>query len=188
MSDTPSWPPAGHSSSPQQHWGGEPPSYGTAPPGPSGPRATFGQRLGAWLLDTLVVGAPLLIIFLIIGAAGATGSDTSGDVNGAVAAILLLLWLLLFVAPFVYYIVLEGGPTGQTLGKKAVGIRVVSMQTGGPIGYGKATARMVIRTFVSGNCCLLGHLWMLWDQEKQTWHDKISDSVVVPVWVYPIQR
>jgi uncharacterized RDD family membrane protein YckC len=27
----------------------------------------------------------------------------------------------------------------------------------------------------------IGYLWMLWDREKQTWHDKVARSVVVPV-------
>jgi uncharacterized RDD family membrane protein YckC len=27
---------------------------------------------------------------------------------------------------------------------------------------------------------LLGYLWMLWDSEKQTWHDKAANAVVVP--------
>jgi uncharacterized RDD family membrane protein YckC len=27
---------------------------------------------------------------------------------------------------------------------------------------------------------LLGYSWMLWDSEKQTWHDKAANSVVVP--------
>ena len=32
----------------------------------------------------------------------------------------------------------------------------------------------------------LGYLWMLWDPEKQTWHDKMAGSVVVPVANYPV--
>ena len=31
---------------------------------------------------------------------------------------------------------------------------------------------------------LLGYFWMLWDSEKQTWHDKLAGSVVVPVDAY----
>ena len=27
--------------------------------------------------------------------------------------------------------------------------------------------------------CCLGFLWMLWDDEDQTWHDKICDTVVI---------
>jgi uncharacterized RDD family membrane protein YckC len=34
----------------------------------------------------------------------------------------------------------------------------------------------------------LGYLWMLWDPEKQTWHDKLVRSVVVPVAAYSLPR
>ena len=61
------------------------------------------------------------------------------------------------------------------------------MQTGSTIGYGGAFIR-VIGKIVSGIACLLGYLWMLWDPEKQTWHDKFADSVVVPVSSYPVSE
>jgi hypothetical protein len=35
--------------------------------------------------------------------------------------------------------------------------------------------------------CLLGYFWMLWDKEKQTWHDKFANDVVVPESAYPVQ-
>ena len=182
----PSGPPAGQGY-PQQQYQGGPPSYASGPPqGASGPRATFGQRLGAYLLDFLVIGVPFAILATIL--AVAVAPDEGTDVDGGAAGALILLYVLGFIGLWAYYVLLEGGPTGQTIGKKAVGIRVVSMQTGGPIGYGKSFVRTLVRTFLSGNICLLGFLWMLWDKEKQTWHDKISDSVVVPVAAYPIQR
>ena len=31
----------------------------------------------------------------------------------------------------------------------------------------------------SSSLCYLGYLWMLWDKDKQTWHDKIVSTVVV---------
>ncbi len=182
----PSGPPAGQGY-PQQQYQGGPPSYASGPPqGASGPRATFGQRLGAYLLDFLVIGVPFAILATIL--AVAVAPDEGTDVDGGAAGALILLYVVGFIGLWAYYVLLEGGPTGQTIGKKAVGIRVVSMQTGGPIGYGKSFARTLVRTFISGAICGLGYLWMLWDKEKQTWHDKISDSVVVPVAAYPIQR
>ena len=39
--------------------------------------------------------------------------------------------------------------------------------------------------WVSAIPCLLGYFWMLWDKEKQTWHDKFATDVVVPVDAYP---
>jgi uncharacterized RDD family membrane protein YckC len=35
-------------------------------------------------------------------------------------------------------------------------------------------------SIVSAVVFLLGYLWMIWDSEKQTWHDKVAGSVVVP--------
>jgi hypothetical protein len=36
--------------------------------------------------------------------------------------------------------------------------------------------------------CDLGYLWMIWDREKQTRHDKLATSVVVPTSAYPVDR
>ena len=85
-----------------------------------------------------------------------------------------------------YLTYLEGSASGQTVGKKAMGIRVVDFQTGGPIGYPRAFIRWIGR-YVSAIACLLGYFWMLWDREKQTWHDKFANDVVVPESAYPVE-
>jgi uncharacterized RDD family membrane protein YckC len=85
-----------------------------------------------------------------------------------------------------YYGYLEGGPTGQTLGKKALGIRVLDLRGGGPIGFSRAVIRYFGR-ILSALPIFLGYFWMLWDSEKQTWHDKLAGSVVVPVDAFPIE-
>ena len=129
----------------------------------SGPRATFGQRLGAWLIDLIIV---------VIGGVvmGAIEMDALGALPGAL-----------------YFMLLEGGAAGQTLGKRAVGIRVMDFTTGSAIGPGRALIRYSSQV-LSGILLGLGHLWMLWDGEKRTWHDHIADSVVVPVSAYPVAR
>jgi uncharacterized RDD family membrane protein YckC len=134
--------------------------------GPSGARASFGRRLVAALLDGLI----LSVVGFIVGALlGTSRSGTDG--------VSVLLGI-------VYYTYFEGS-TGQTLGKKAVGIRVISLDGGGSIGYGRAFIRYVGR-IVSTIPLFLGYLWMLWDKEKQTWHDKFAGSVVVPESAYPV--
>jgi uncharacterized RDD family membrane protein YckC len=90
-----------------------------------------------------------------------------------------------FIVSYGYYVYLEGSPSGQTVGKRAMSIRVVGMHTGSTIGYGGAFVR-VIGKIVSAIPCLLGFFWMLWDPERQTWHDKFADAVVVPVASYPV--
>jgi uncharacterized RDD family membrane protein YckC len=132
----------------------------------SGPRAGFWRRFGAVFLDGIVVGIPFVILLLVLRGVG------------------YALGVILGVVYFVYF---EGGPTGQTLGKKAMGIRVIDFDTGGPIGYGRAFIRYVGR-IVSGIPIYLGYFWMLWDKEKQCWHDKFASDVVVPEADYPPPR
>jgi uncharacterized RDD family membrane protein YckC len=64
-------------------------------------------------------------------------------------------------------------------------VRVISLADGQPIGYGRAFIRWVGR-YVSAIVIFLGYFWMLWDRERQTWHDKFAGSVVVPVSAYPL--
>ena len=152
-----------------------PPPPQTAPPpyygGASGPRAGFWSRFAALLLDGFIVAiVPLIVIF--IGA----GANSSG---------LLALGYLLLILGAIAYEIYFIGATGQTLGKRALGIRVIDFNTGGSIGYGRATIRWIGR-IVSGFLCYLGYFWMLWDKEKQCWHDKMANDVVVPVQYYPV--
>ena len=128
--------------------------------GPSGPRAGFWRRFGAVIVDGLVLAIPSIILYLIFK-------------NGAAYNV---LGTVISLAYFTYF---EGGASGQTLGKKALGIRVYDLRQGGPIGYGRGFLRQIGK-YISGIVILLGYLWMLWDKEKQTWHDKIAGSVVVP--------
>jgi len=138
----------------------------------SGPRAGFWARFGAVVIDGLVIViVPAIVI--VIGAVANSG------------AIIILGYLLLVVGGIGYEIYFHGGSTGQTIGKRALGIRVVDFNTGGPIGYGRATLRLIGR-YISGVVCYLGYLWMLWDDEKQCWHDKMANDVVVPVSAYPV--
>src|SRR6266542_6468852 len=131
--------------------------------GPSGPRASFWQRLGAVLIDGIILAIAFGILFGVLKWAG------------------YFLGLAVTIGYVIYF---EGGPSGQTLGKKALNIRVVDYATGGPLGYGKAFLRYIGR-IVSQVVCYLGYLWMIWDKEKQTWHDKIAGTVVVPTSAYP---
>ena len=142
-------------------------------PHQSGPRAGFWQRFAAVFIDGIVVGI-LPIIVIVIGAAGKH------------AGVVALGYILYFVGGIAYEIYFVGGPTGATLGKRALGIRVIDFNTGGPIGYGRAFLRMIGRV-VSGAICYLGYLWMLWDKEKQCWHDKMANDVVVPAQYYPVR-
>jgi uncharacterized RDD family membrane protein YckC len=134
---------------------------------PSGPRASFGRRLVAALVDGLVFAVLFGLLFALT--------------NQGVAYGVGILFSL------AYYTYFEGSASGQTVGKRALGIRVIDFRTGAPIGYGRAFIRWIGR-ILSQIPCYLGYLWMLWDKEKQTWHDKLANDVVVPVGDYPVDN
>ena len=124
----------------------------------SGEAAGFWRRFGAALIDALVVGIVELILRLILGGTGIA---------------------LSIVFSFGYYTYFHGR-TGQTPGDAALGIRVVDIDTGNVIGYGRAFGRCLV-SIVSGLVIVVGYLWMLWDPRKQTWHDKAVSSLPVRV-------
>ena len=126
--------------------------------GPTSARAGFWRRFAAAFVDGIVLSVAYFIFLAFTSENGAS-----------------LLNLLVGIG---YYTYLEGS-SGQTLGKRALGIRVVDLGGGGSIGYGRAFIRYIGR-IVSAIPLLLGYFWMIWDKEKQTWHDKFANSVVVP--------
>ena len=132
------------------------------------PRASFGQRLGAYLIDVILTNVVIYIL--------------TAFVQGAAASLLMS-----FLISIGYFAVFEGSGSGQTVGKRLVGIRVVDFETGTPITYGRAFGRNVGR-LLSGFVFFLGYLWMLWDRDRQTWHDKIASTTVVPVESFPVER
>lgn len=140
------------------------PGYAQPASGPSGPRAGFWRRFAAAFIDGVLVGIVGVVLQVGLGRAG---------------------WLLSVAIGIAYYGYLEGSRSGQTIGKRTLGIRVIDFQTGGPIGFGRAVIRYFGR-IVSALPCFLGYFWMLWDRERQTWHDKFATDVVVPVSVYPV--
>lgn len=151
--------------------------YGAAavPPGTPGELAGRWARLIAAILDGIVVGIiSWLFIAPVVGSGAMYG--TSGSVGDRFVANIITA-----VVAIVYF-ALQHAKSGQSLGKRALGIRVVRTD-GGPIGYGPAFGRVTftyglnIITFGIGS--LVDVVWILWDQHKQALHDKLAKSVVV---------
>jgi uncharacterized RDD family membrane protein YckC len=121
-------------------------------------RAGFWRRFAAALIDGILLGIVSSILKALLGTDPGYG-----------------IGLLITIGYYTYF----HGSTGQTPGNAALSIRVVDKNGGGAIGFGRAFVRWLV-SLVSGAVILLGYLWMLWDSEKQTWHDKAANSVVVP--------
>ena len=70
------------------------------------------------------------------------------------------------------------GTTGQSWGKKIAKTRLISEETGQPVGFGMAIVRQLCH-FVDVIICYVGFLFPLWDVKRQTIADKIMKTVVV---------
>ena len=95
-----------------------------------------------------------------------------------ISALLSAIFLMILV-PWLYYWLFTG-LKGQTLGKMAVGIRVVNAEGSVP-GLGMAALREIPGKIVSSIVICLGFFWIIWDVRKQGWHDKIAKTYVVRV-------
>jgi uncharacterized RDD family membrane protein YckC len=134
--------------------------------GSSGPRAGFGLRFVGLLIDAIITGIPGWLIGV------ASGSRVGVYGIGSLVGL-------------AYSVYLIGSPSGQTIGMKVMSIRAIDAQTGGQVEYSKAFIRWLV-SLASGFVCFLGYFWMLWDPEKQTWHDKVAGTFVVPTSAYPV--
>lgn len=169
----PGAPQYGQPPAPGQHPGVPQPGYGApaSPFGqPGGPQlAEWGTRVGAALIDVLIV-VGIIIVAVIIGAIFGAVSDALGTlvvIVGYIAAIGFVFWQL--------YV---QGNTGQTIGKRQLHISLVQEQNGQFVGPGLSIGRYFVH-IVDSLPCYLGYLWPLWDDKKQTFADKILKTVVI---------
>jgi uncharacterized RDD family membrane protein YckC len=154
------------------------------------PLASWGSRVGAAVIDWLVLLIPAAILFFVVvaGAVGISGDDdvATGAAIGAVVLYVILIALVwLLYAPLL--MMREGAGNGQTWGKQLLGIRVVR-DNGQPMSFGWAALReVVIKGLVVGIAAsiipilpwLLDVLWPLWDDQNRALHDMAVQTHVV---------
>jgi uncharacterized RDD family membrane protein YckC len=144
------------------------------------PKAGWWQRVGATLIDGLILSGAALLVGVALSAGGAS----SGDATVAIYAVV-------FFASVVYSPLLmarEGDTNGQTIGKRVIGIRVVH-EDGHPMtikrglvrdGFGKALLGLIpLYTFVDV-------FWPIPDGDNQAIHDKVGSTYVVDAHQVPV--
>jgi uncharacterized RDD family membrane protein YckC len=159
-----------------------------------GQLAGFWIRFASLLLDSILYGllaAVFVVPAIAIGAAGfrdcrwvdrqfedslelvcPPGKPDAGPIVGAI--ILGVIGLLL-----VAFLYVRALGKGQTWGMRITNIKLVRSDNGLPVGFGKALGRSLFANFVSAQVLYLGYLWAAWDDQKQTWQDKICSTYVV---------
>lgn len=127
------------------------------------------KRLGAHLLD---VAAPGFAFISMIGVAG-VGAASGGE-TGFGLGVLLSLGLLVGYVVWAFRLFSRG----TTPGKNLLGMRVVK-EDGTPATFITMLIREWVGKPISALVFSLGFLWILFDREKQGWHDKLVSSYVV---------
>ncbi|MFI6682653.1 RDD family protein [Streptomyces sp. NPDC050485] len=192
-------------------YGGPPPPgggspYGSAPPPPSDPYggqyggadplagmpplADYGKRFLARFIDFLIIAIPLGLIEWatsnrIVISTNTNSSDSGTEVISKAYSGSGLLWLLISLVAYIGYDTLMVSKSGQTLGKKWLGLRVAMLNDGTVPTTNAALARAAVLWAPFVICC-----YCLWDivliitivadkPYRQGWHDKAGKTVVV---------
>jgi len=131
--------------------------------------ASLGERLVAWLIDVLIFGAYFFIISFII------------NVSSLDRLLSRSPWLTFFIAvPFVFYnLVCEIWLNGQTVGKRVMKVKVISLN-GTQATFGQYLLRWLFRIidiFMSNG--LVAFICIAVSQKKQRLGDMVAGTTVI---------
>jgi uncharacterized RDD family membrane protein YckC len=132
--------------------------------------ASWGRRLLGYGLDVLVVLVATIVAAYVLDALVPMNSSVPEAVGWSLSSIAGL-------AVWGYNRWFLTGRTGQTWGRRALGIRLVGAD-GRPVGAGRALARDLAH-ILDGLPLYVGWLFPLWDAKRQTFADKVMNTVVV---------
>lgn len=148
--------------------------------------AGFWKRVAAYFIDSLIVGIVGGVVAMVIGMVlgiGMAGIGGGSDAMGAgFIAIQLLTNLVSIGLAAAYYAGFHASSGKATLGKMAVGIKVVRSN-----GERITIARGIGRYFaamLSGLILCIGYLMAAFTERKQSLHDMICDTLVVDKWAF----
>jgi uncharacterized RDD family membrane protein YckC len=136
--------------------------------------ASWLQRVPAYLIDFVAALVPPLAAGVLLDpGAGRTMSQTA-------SVAYLLLWFL-GPAIWIYNRWVLQGRNGQSWGKQLLNTRLVRADDGQPVGGTIALLRDLAHLLDALPCILfpIGFLFPLWDPKRQTFADKIMNTVVV---------
>lgn len=142
--------------------------------------AGFGERTGAAFVDlgiSIAVFGLSIWIAVILFSIGGTGPVVAGILLVLAGIAIALLQTSLLMAR-------KGERNGQSIGKQALDVRVVTNE-GGPVGLGTCLVREVVvkefGTLITAGLFLpVDYLWPLFDDEDRAIHDIVAETRLVP--------
>jgi uncharacterized RDD family membrane protein YckC len=149
--------------------------------------APWGRRVGAWLLDDLIIGVPSWIFAtIVIGPQTRTTTSICDGIylcqsvhfNWGRIVAGLALNLVIYLA---YFTLLVGRKRGQSVGMIVMRISVRDADVDASVGYRRAFARCFVIWLLGIALVLpvfIDFLSPLWDRRRKAWHDHAIKSIV----------
>ncbi|WP_257452886.1 RDD family protein [Archangium lipolyticum] len=143
----------------------------------SAPLAEPGSRLAAALIDQFAISLPMFVLTIVGGIA------SSSEGGGGLALFFTLAGVMGTLAVLCYQLYLLV-TTGQSLGKRTMGIKVVRLD-GSPVDLGRLIfLRNVVPWFIGTVTCNLFSLadpLFVFAADRRCLHDHIADTQVIKV-------
>jgi uncharacterized RDD family membrane protein YckC len=136
--------------------------------------AGFVTRLFAYMIDALIVTAVLAITTAV--ASFMLEYSNAGQLTERIVLFGILSFDVMF---YLGYYVGLWLLAGQTPGKRVMGVRIVRTD-GERLTFGNAVRRLV--GYWLSTVAFLGYLWILADNRRQGWHDKLAGTMVIYAW------
>jgi uncharacterized RDD family membrane protein YckC len=152
------------------------------------PYGTFGARLVAYVIDSLIIGLPSMIglfaAIFFLGGFGIMLHQTHADPDAVRAMVLtmvpifLLGMLALMIIHWLYFAGMESSARQGTIGKSVMSLRVADLE-GKRISFGHATGRFFAKVVSGMIPFLIGYLMAAFTEKKQALHDLIAGTLVL---------
>lgn len=141
--------------------------------------ATFWHRLGAYLIDYVLISLITCPLGFLMGVMGAVAEQSGGGdaAQAASAGVTVLMYGIALVAGWLYHALMESSSWQGTVGKRVLGIRVTDLD-GNRINFGRATGRYFGK-IVSSMICAVGFIMVLFTERKQGLHDMMASTLVL---------
>ena len=157
-----------------------PPGYFALAPARSD-YAIWSKRVRARLIDQLptylgliIFGVGYLIFLVRLASPGGSAPQLEGPAVAMIIGSGVMLASLGWVAYNRWHI---AGKTGRSLGKRISKITMVGAETNAPIGPRYAFIRDLVH--ILDALTVVGYLWPLWDDKRQTFADQVMKTVVI---------
>jgi uncharacterized RDD family membrane protein YckC len=125
-------------------------------------------------LGLIIFGVGYLIFLVRLASSGGSAAQFEGPAVAMIIGLGVMLASLGWIAYNRWHI---AGKTGQSLGKRISKITMIGEETNAPIGPRYALIRDLVH--ILDALTLVGYLWPLWDDKRQTFADQVMKTVVI---------